>query len=58
VALAVLVQFLSEQAGVLEALAAGLEGWLEYGGIALVVVFAALWLGGMATARGRVAPQA
>ncbi len=58
VALAVLVQFLSEQAGVLEALAAGLEGWLEYGGIALVVVFAALWLSGMATARGRVAPQA
>lgn len=58
VALAVLVQFLSEQAGVLAALAAGLEGWLEYGGIALVVVFAALWLGAMATARGRVAPQA
>lgn len=58
VALAGLVQLLSEQAGLLEGLAQALDGGLEYAGIALVAVFAALWLGAMATARGRTARQA
>lgn len=58
VALAGLMQLLSEQAGMLEGVAQMLDGGLEYAGIGMVVVFAALWLGAMATARGRTARQA
>lgn len=58
VALAGIVQLLNEQAGVLNALPAVLEDGLEYAGMAMVAVFTALWLGGMASARLRPARRA
>ena len=58
VALASIAQLLSEQAGVLAALPAALEGGLDYAGMAMVAVFTALWLGAMAGSQLRPARRA
>jgi high-affinity nickel-transport protein len=58
VALASIAQLLSEQAGVLAALPAALEGGLDYAGMAMVAVFTALWLGAMAGSQLRSARRA
>ncbi len=58
VALVGIVQLLSEQTGMMDALPAVLEGGLDYAVMAMVAVFTALWLGGMASARLRPARRA